>query len=82
MLAEHPRGTAAGIDAAFDILHGSRFVDLTQTFGPDTPHWKGFPGETVKTLYTVEKDGFTPTFSTMPDGGAPMSIRRRISTTG
>jgi hypothetical protein len=48
--AEPPRGTATGFDAAFDILHGSRFVDLTQTSGPDTPPWRGFPGEIVKTL--------------------------------
>jgi len=42
----------------YDVLHHARFVDLTQTFGTATPHWKGFPDETVKTLYTIKKDSF------------------------
>ncbi len=39
-------------------LATKRFVDLTHTFGPTTPHWKGFGEEEVKTLYTIKKDGF------------------------
>jgi len=46
------------LDAALAILKSHRFVDLTHTFAPGIPHWKGAPNETVKTLYTVQKDGF------------------------
>lgn len=35
-----------------------QFVDLTHTFHPGIPHWKGFPPETVKDLYTYEEHGF------------------------
>ncbi len=42
----------------YALLASKRFVDLTHTFGPDTPHWKGFGKETVTTLYTIKKDGF------------------------
>ena len=40
------------------VLASKRFVDLTHTFGPNSPHWKGFGEETVTTLYTIKKDGF------------------------
>ena len=40
------------------FLAGARYVDLTHAFGPDTPHWKGFGPMTVRTLYTIRKDGF------------------------
>lgn len=50
--------TAASLERAFTILHAARFVDLTHSFGPDAPHWKGFAPETVTTLFTVAKDGF------------------------
>jgi kynurenine formamidase len=40
------------------VLKSHRFVDLTHAFAPGIPHWKGAPDERVKTLYTVEKDGF------------------------
>jgi kynurenine formamidase len=39
-------------------MQAHKFVDLTHAFAPGIPHWKGAPDETVKTLYTVEKDGF------------------------
>ncbi|HEX5208494.1 MAG TPA: cyclase family protein [Steroidobacteraceae bacterium] len=39
------------------LLH-ARYVDLTHTFGPDTPHWKGFGSMTVRSLYTIPKVGF------------------------
>jgi kynurenine formamidase len=42
----------------YTLLASKRFVDLTHTFGPTTPHWKGFGEETVKSLYTIKKDGF------------------------
>ena len=40
-----------------DLAH-ARYVDLTHTFGPDTPHWKGFGSMTVRSLYTIPKAGF------------------------
>lgn len=43
---------------ALAVLQSHRFVDLTHSFGPGIPHWKGMPNETVRTLYTVKKDGF------------------------
>jgi kynurenine formamidase len=50
--------TAVELQRAFAVLHRATFVDLTHTFGPDAPHWKGFSPETVTTLYTIPKDGF------------------------
>ncbi|HMD73936.1 MAG TPA: cyclase family protein, partial [Steroidobacteraceae bacterium] len=46
------------LDAALAVLRSHRFVDLTHAFAPGIPHWKGAPNESVKTLYTVPKDGF------------------------
>jgi kynurenine formamidase len=43
---------------ALALMHAHQFVDLTHAFAPGIPHWKGAPEETVKTLYTVDKDGF------------------------
>jgi kynurenine formamidase len=43
---------------ALALIKSHRFVDLTHSFAPGIPHWKGAPDEHVKTLYTVEKDGF------------------------
>jgi kynurenine formamidase len=42
----------------YAFLTTRRFVDLTHTFGPDAPHWKGFGEEQVKALYSIKKDGF------------------------
>ena len=45
--------------AVYDsILKTRTFVDLTHAFDPSIPHWKGFTPESVKTLYTYDKDGF------------------------
>jgi kynurenine formamidase len=46
------------LDAALAVMRAHRFVDLTHSFAPGIPHWKGAPDESVKTLYTVKKDGF------------------------
>src|SRR5579883_262982 len=52
-------GAGAGdLITALATLKAHRFVDLTHAFAPGIPHWKGAPNETVKTLYTVKKDGF------------------------
>src|SRR5437016_2227730 len=40
------------------MLLGKKFVDLTHVFLPGVPHWKGFPDEQVKTIYSYAKDGF------------------------
>jgi kynurenine formamidase len=52
-----PAGEPSLTDA-LGILKSHRFVDLTHAFAPGIPHWKGAPNERVKTLYTVQKDGF------------------------
>jgi kynurenine formamidase len=52
--ADAPRG----LSEVYATLAGKRFVDLTHTFGPTTPHWKGFGEEKVVELYTIKKDGF------------------------
>lgn len=54
-----PRVDAVGLWPIYEhALAGARYVDLTHTFGPDTPHWKGFGEMTVRALYTIPKDGF------------------------
>lgn len=57
MLEAAPEQPASLTDA-LNVLKAHRFVDLTHSFAPGIPHWKGAPNETVKTLYTVQKDGF------------------------
>jgi kynurenine formamidase len=49
---------APGLGSVYATLANKRFVDLTHTFGPTTPHWKGFGEEKVVELYTIKKDGF------------------------
>src|SRR5215470_3288506 len=49
---------APGLGGVYATLASKRFVDLTHTFGPTTPHWKGFGEEKVVELYTIKKDGF------------------------
>jgi kynurenine formamidase len=62
-------GSPGSLDHAFRILAGKTFVDLTRSFGPDTPVWAGF-GQAVMTPavdpkthepYTIAKDGFRAT---------------------
>jgi kynurenine formamidase len=43
---------------AYRIIASKQFVDLTHTFSPEIPHWKGFKPEVVTVLYTYDKDGF------------------------
>ena len=50
--------TTPSLNETYAVLASKRFVDLTHTFGPKTPHWKGFGEETVTTLYSIKKDGF------------------------
>ena len=55
------------------IIAGKQFVDLTHSFGPDTPVWAGFgqakfsPAADPKTgePYTIAKDEFRATYYQM-----------------
>ncbi len=49
---------AGSLADAYRIIAGKPFVDLTHTFSPDIPHWKGFATEKVRVLYTYDKSGF------------------------
>ena len=72
-----PRPTLAHAQSdlarAYRIIAGKQFVDLTHSFGPDTPVWSGFgqakfsPAADPKTHepYTIAKDGFRTTFYEM-----------------
>ena len=58
---------------AYRVIASKQFVDLTQSFGPETPVWSGFgqarmtPAADPKTRepYTITKDGFRATFYEM-----------------
>jgi kynurenine formamidase len=64
---------ASALDRAFRTIASKRFIDLTHSFGPDTPVWSGFgqakmtPATDPKTHepYTIPKDGFRTTFYEM-----------------
>jgi kynurenine formamidase len=57
--AAQPHMDAVGLWGVYErVLSRARYVDLTHTFGPDTPHWKGFGAMTVRHLYTIPKAGF------------------------
>jgi kynurenine formamidase len=64
---------ASDLDRAYRIIAGKTFVDLTHSFGPDTPVWSGFgqarmtPMADPKTRepYTIPKDGFRATYYEM-----------------
>ena len=75
--AEGP-AQAASLADALAVIQSHRFVDLTHSFAPGIPHWKGAPNERVKTLYTVEKMAFGSTSTATSASGARTSIRRRI----
>jgi kynurenine formamidase len=61
------------LQRAYRIIAGKKFVDLTHSFGPDTPVWSGFgqakllPATDPRTKepYTIPKDGFRTTFYEM-----------------
>lgn len=53
-----PQPPLPSLSQAYATLASKQFVDLTHSFSPDIPHWKGFHKETVRTLYTYDKDGF------------------------
>src|SRR5277367_3050462 len=64
---------AGDLDLAYRIIASKRMVDLTHSFGPETPVWSGFgqakfsPAADPKTHepYTIPKDGFRTTYYEM-----------------
>ncbi len=68
-----PARAASDLDRAYRIIAAKQFVDLTHTFGPDTPVWAGFgqakfsPAADPKTgePYTIPKDEFRATYYQM-----------------
>jgi kynurenine formamidase len=56
--AAPPASSGSTLTDALAVIQAHRFVDLTHAFEPGIPHWKGAPDESVKLLYTVQKDGF------------------------
>jgi kynurenine formamidase len=68
-----PAAAANDLDTVARILTGKTFVDLTHSFGPDSPVWSGF-GQAKMTPavdpqtgqpYTIPKDGFRSTYYQM-----------------
>jgi kynurenine formamidase len=61
---------AGSLERAYRTLASKTFVDLTHTFGPDTPVWSGFPQAVMtpaldpktKQPYSIQKDGFQATY--------------------
>ena len=68
-----PARTQSDLDRAYRIIAGKQFVDLTHSFGPETPVWAGFgqakfsPAADPKTgePYTIAKDEFRATYYQM-----------------
>ncbi|PWR70042.1 cyclase [Methanospirillum lacunae] len=50
-VASDPSQNLTGI---WETFQNCTFVDLTHTFEPGIPHWKGAPDETVETLYSYK----------------------------
>jgi kynurenine formamidase len=67
------QAAANDLERVYRILAGKTFVDLTHSFGPDSPVWSGFgqakmtPAADPKTHepYTIPKDGFRSTLYEM-----------------
>jgi hypothetical protein len=61
---------SASLAEALRTIQGKEFVDLTQSFSPNTPVWSGFGQATMSAAcdpksyrpYSIEKDGFRSTF--------------------
>ena len=68
-----PKSQSGSLAEAYRIIASKQFVDLTHSFGPLTPVWKGFGQATFSTAsdpatghpYTIEKDGFRVFFYSM-----------------
>src|SRR5271155_5417578 len=72
-LAVSPAHAQSDLARAYRTIASKRFVDLTHSFGADTPVWSGFgqakfsPAADPKTHepYTIPKDGFRTTYYEM-----------------
>ncbi|WP_020176062.1 cyclase family protein [Methyloferula stellata] len=72
-LAVAQTANAASLENLYRTLASKNYVDLTHSFGPDTPVWAGFPQAKMspaadpktKQPYTIQKDGFRATFYEM-----------------
>jgi kynurenine formamidase len=68
-----PAQAESGLERAYRVMAGKQFVDLTHSFGPETPVWAGFgqakfsPAADPKTgeAYTIAKDEFRATYYQM-----------------
>jgi kynurenine formamidase len=68
-----PTQAQSDLDRAYRIIAKKKFVDLTHSFGPETPVWSGFGQAKMsaagdpktKEPYTIAKDGFRATFYEM-----------------
>ncbi len=68
-----PARAESDLERAYRIMAGKQFVDLTHSFGPQTPVWAGFgqakfsPAADPKTgePYTIAKDEFRATYYQM-----------------
>jgi kynurenine formamidase len=65
--------SSPALASAYETIAGKQFVDLTHTFGPDTPVWSGFgqatfapaADPTTHEPYSIAKDGFHATVYTL-----------------
>lgn len=68
-----PAAAQSDLARAYRIIAAKKFVDLTHSFGPDTPVWSGFgqaklsPAADPKTKkpYTIKDEGFRSTYYEM-----------------
>jgi len=68
-----PNAQGGSLAEAYRIIAAKQFVDLTHSFSPVTPVWKGFGPATFSAAsdpetghpYTIEKDGFRVFFYSM-----------------
>jgi kynurenine formamidase len=68
-----PAHTQSDLARAYSVIASKTFVDLTHSFGPDSPVWSGFgqakmsPAADPKTKrpYTIKEDGFHATYYEM-----------------
>jgi kynurenine formamidase len=49
-----PASEKLTLEDAWQVIKTKRFVDLTHSFSPGIPHWKGFPDEKREILYWYE----------------------------
>ena len=68
-----PVRAQSDLERAYQVIAGKQFVDLTHSFGPETPVWSGFGQAKFtpafdpkdKRPYTIPEDGFRTTYDDM-----------------